>query len=868
MDEATRKAFMDPHVFDGQIVTVQGREFIPRTPINAGMKGAVWSCIGQYGEARAIRFAIPGDYSTRSPHTEFDRVQRLAKCGQFAQLFEVDDDVKITLYGKRRRFVCFVEELVDGAPLANYLSGQTDEVSSSFLLYFVREMCTALGALKRVGLNHDDLHAGNILVVPPVEGALEPSPTIKIIDMGSLRPVGSPAPERAPDGSWIPKTDHRWFVEHITSILNRLPRGNALVRRDRRFVRDCIGILNAMLDDEPGRGLTTPTEIWGQFKAAYSRSAEPMRRSGPALWDPFEYISAEFMADDALLLKVFTPVPWVSRVSGRNPVIVTGPRGCGKSTIFRWMSLRPHLARPYQEDQPLPDIEPFKITGFYISCGLELQNRFEWISTRHLAQKYAAGIQHYLNLLLAREVTLTLLLLSQRQSLAKKYGLSGLQEDEFCGWLFRNLDVKRPLFSGISRFRQAADAIEEEMFDCHSAMRKGELPRANSGVVFLESMTRELVGILPELRDRKITFLLDDYSLHRVSDHVQEVLYPIIWTRADSHIFKISSEKFGVYKSDASGHTSELGREFPEEVDAGTAFLELRGSGVGTDEDEPVNNSPGYRFTRDLLSHRLKAAGYIGTAEQLIGHSKWPAGGLAMALKVGSGKRNDQYHGLECISDLCSGDVATVLLVFRRIFEMGRVVKSTTTQVPAVNQHQAIVTVSRTMLESVRNYHPSGEEMYSTLNAFGNLVGRILRDGDLIGVGDHPPQATQCPRIEVDRAGALSKSLNSRQRDLMHELARRSIFLELDPGRSRRAGVTTLRWQLRRIYLPAFGAALRKNDAIKLSPQNFRFFLDDAEHFCDRVWSRRGRTSRAGPRSYRRRGQEQFRPKLRQVRLG
>ena len=65
--------------------------------------------------------------------------------------------------------------------------------------------------------------------------------------------------------------------------------------------------------------------------------------------------------------------------------------------------------------------------------------------------------------------------------------------------------------------------------------------------------------------------------------------------------------------------------------------------------------------------------------------------------------------------------------------------------------------------------------------------------------------------------------------NLARELIRRGVFIEMDIGRSRHKYVTTLRWHFRRIYMPAFRAGLHKNDAVKITPSAFKWFLQDPQ---------------------------------------
>ena len=84
--------------------------------------------------------------------------------------------------------------------------------------------------------------------------------------------------------------------------------------------------------------------------------------------------------------------------------------------------------------------------------------------------------------------------------------------------------------------------------------------------------------------------------------------------------------------------------------------------------------------------------------------------------------------------------------------------------------------------------------------------------------------------------GTAIQLLPEREQKIARELVRRAIFIEMGDGLSRHGNVTTLRWHLRRIYLPAFGAALAKNDAVKRKPEWLQFFIQDPREACTQVW--------------------------------
>ena len=528
--------------------------------------------------------------------------------------------------------------------------------------------------------------------------------------------------------------------------------------------------------------------------------------------------------------------PWLEKVVSADPCLLTGPRGCGKSTMFRWMSLKAHLA------DPVADLEDFNLAGFYISCATDLQNRFDWIANSDQAKKFDREIIHYFSLLLTREVLNTLNILADHEEQREYWGYGSSQERDIQKFVFSHLKADS-LFrmQGVSILRQTLEAIEREMFNSHSQMIKGISISSTLPATFLGDLSSLLCRLMPRFQKKKIAFLIDDYSSHRLSVPVQHVLNRVIWERRPSHIFKLSSEKYGAELTDPSGASAELAREMVE-IDCGREFLAL-------DDSQKVGS--GYSFAVELLDNRLKKAGYAGTAERLIGRSTWPEGNLARALVNKSpGRHQDHYHGLDCIAAVCSGDVSTLLLIYRRMFEDAGVHKATTTQIPKTSQSRAIRSVSREMLTAIKDYFPKGPDMYSVVSSFGGLVRDILEKGREQKKGDSTVPS-ECPRIEIDQPqGSVYGLLSQDQEVVAKELVRRAIFIDMEPGLSRHGNVTTLRWQLRRVYLPALGASLAKNNAVKGNRDWFQHFLANPELACQMIldkWPKKDAGSGAHP---------------------
>ena len=560
LSDEQRRYLLDPNYLRSSI-DVNGKSYVPEEPINAGYKGVIWRVRDEFGRLRALKLCTYDDYQDHSYLQEMSRASKLEPYHKFA--FFVDAGLTKLNLGSlgEQTFVCFVEEWVNGLTLKSFIHERADLVTASFLLAYVRGMCEALNALNAVGLRHDDLHEGNVMLARPVSGDLPAEWKIKIVDTGSMKPADSRLTK--------PKDDHRNFVEQLVLLWNTVKMRKNITIRDRRFLTEAERLLQSMLDDDPSIALREPAQIIRQFDLAYTRSSssplDQENNSEPK--DPFEFISAEHIADDRLLVSMFArSCPFLEKVDGPDPCLVTGPRGCGKSTIFRWLSLKAHL------HQTVAEIEPFRIAGFYISCSSDLQNKLAWIQTETLAKKFQREIVHYFNLLLAREIVQTLFLITAREDRDSYWGFGIEQEEDVCSFILNSLGPSsRPRVQGVPRLVQVAEAIEAEMFSTHSKMLAGSNISSFMDKAFLGALTTTLVRHVPYFARKRIAFLIDDFSIHRLSEFVQREINQIIWERRPSHVFKLSSEKFGAVLLDNMGSTVEIGREMIE-IDCGREY--------------------------------------------------------------------------------------------------------------------------------------------------------------------------------------------------------------------------------------------------------------------------------------------------------
>ena len=820
MDEGTKALLRSPGALPKEI-EIRGRKYYPKEPKGEGFKGVVWRGKDEYGGEVAIKFTVFADYMEKSYLEETTPARVLGSSDYFARFIDAGV-AEIALPGETNsKFIIFIEQWINGATLASFVKEHF--ITPQFFLCYVRWMCGALGVLAEKQYRHDDLRPENVMIEEPERGDIVQEEKVKIIDTGSVKSAAVPTRKL--------KDDYRWFAEHLLILRNKIWSHKPISLHAARFLKEIDPLLDRMFEEDRGAALWAPSRVCTEFMSAGTRVQTSTFEEPVKLLNPFDYIAAEHIVSEELLVKLFADsCPWFAEISSPNPVLLTGPRGCGKSMAFRRMSLRALL---YKSPE---DIRSSQIVGFYISCSSDLRNRLGWIKTELAARRFRNEIIHYFNLLVSREIVQALGQVAEREDRQSLFGFGKAEETNLHDYLMTQIHVSEPgkrQLQGMNRMQHALELIEQKMDECYRAMRTGVTASDTTDASFLAGISRLLAKSIDYFKRRKVALLIDDFSVHRLPGPVQSILNVVLWDRQGTYISKVSAEKYGATGIDELRATSEVTREL-REFDCGQYYLE-------------ANYAVTRAFANDLLAIRLRLSEYKGTPERLIGDSEYGKGGLGQALRAKShmpGRRNDQYHGMTTIADICSGDVSNLLEVFRRIFEHGRVNIDSIDHVSNHIQHTAIQSVSRDLFELIKDYTPLGPEMYQAVNWFGNLSRRILQEAQLIKHGDSSYDPPQTTRIEMEppATGQPSDELTKNQQDLMDELVRRTIFIEMQPGRSRHQFTTTLRWQLRKIYCPAFGTSIYKNTAIKWRPDQFKLFLIDPKKACeeefDKKWSR------------------------------
>ena len=421
----------------------------------------------------------------------------------------------------------WLEDWVHGTRLRALLTSGKYVFRVTDLDSLIRFFDEALALLEARGLSHNNITDETIVLAQPSAGSHQRLSSWKLVNFA-----------RASKSDNY-RADQLGAVSVMAAAINSLMSG-ALTPSERKHCEHLaariVGADARIRSGEPLRSGDFARMIDEPLNGADQARAAKLRT-------PFEAISAENLKSEALLFSLFSSsLPGLSTALEPSSTLIQGPRGCGKSMLLRWMSLKAKMASP----DPRAALENSQLAGFYVSCVSAFQARMHAFNDPSLGEaRTRRSIVHYLNCLFAVEVVSSL---RRANSLG---AIANLEEDvaqTVYHFLARALGEQSALQSGVDAWRQSEDLVRRALNQVVDALegRSTEWPVATGGL-FLDELTSLLNDRIPYLRERTIAFCLDDYTEKRVPQTVQRVLNSIVLgVRSPNYVFKVSSEYLGV----------------------------------------------------------------------------------------------------------------------------------------------------------------------------------------------------------------------------------------------------------------------------------------------------------------------------------
>jgi serine/threonine protein kinase len=355
----TVKSRLETEMFGKQIAG-----FTIREVLGAGNTAITYGAEDRYGQTWALKLVTHESYGDRPPFREVARFAQAAD-KRFLVFPEETGDWELLEGKKSVQFIWFRSRCVRGKSLESFLHSNLSFSPLTEVRRFIENLAVALDQLKQIGFSHGDLHSRNIMREVVGEGGPVPEVRYVVIDFSEAHPV-----ENAQEGLL---EDLEVFGQHLRSFSDWIHRRDDISREDEKVLKaieHLPGLLNG-LTAETVR-LWNPTEILRTFLEGL-RSAEEAPKK---LRTPFDSLSAENITNDALLAKLcFTDNWWAAELEKPGNVLLVGPRGCGKSMIFRRHRLKTKIAA-----QRIKELKSDAYVGFYLPCESLFYDRISDLS--------------------------------------------------------------------------------------------------------------------------------------------------------------------------------------------------------------------------------------------------------------------------------------------------------------------------------------------------------------------------------------------------------------------------------------------------------------------------------------------------------
>ena len=713
--------------------------------------------------------------------------------------------------------VIFAGDFVNGPSLERYIKDSKESVDLSFISHFLDTMLSLLIELGARGLQHGDLHAGNILVVKS-QYDIEDTVVFKVTDFG-VRNFSSPS--RWPDD----------FIS-IAQILNALL--GFIDRRQcsgpDRFVFDAIRdrfVSRYLVETDPTIDARDPSGLLRQFRglnAEYER-AQDDARGDQQLNTPFDYPNCEQIGDSNLLLQALYSdrLLELDKIKAHSNVVLTGPRGCGKTTVFRALSLRYLIST--QMDAP----EIVDYVGVYYRCD---DLYFAFPRYTEISEAATDIPMHFLI------VTLLSLLFRDLERWAQRYVYVKREWDQriaaLVGRLWHIFDWNPPTGPNALHLASLTRKLDQERRRSEKTYRFARRPEQNLDGFFgpgvMVRVCRELRSTFSFLKDRSFHFYIDDYSSPKISRELQVNLNRLVMHRNADVFFKVSTESpVSFERRDIDGKKFVEAREF-DFINLGVRYI------TGDWHQTMV-------FIGDLFIRRFRAVvSYpVSSLRDLLGSCPRNDNARArVARKEAAVAERESYlrlYGEEVISLMCSGDIHHMIrLVARMVDDFGgrEELSSHGGPIAPASQDQSIRKEAGAVMESIRTVPEVGPQLANVVAAFGKVAQSYLLHRTSVNKSAAP--AHQASKIEPYEALRLSPDAEK----ILSELLRYSVFIEDPKGKSRRGNVVP-RLFLRRSLIPHFSLTFSQRDSIELENEDIELLLTQPIEFEAKHRIRSGR---------------------------
>ena len=488
---------------------------------------------------------------------EAERAAKLRDVLQVATVFDIGK-ASVELDGQQTSLNFIVWEYVEGQTLASIFKKERS-IPTTLILELAEEICMAIKGMQEIGVEHGDLHANNIILIPPKNWSPDRRHRLKIVDFGLAKSFRG--------GKYA--SDMDLLASHLKSCWNLNQKySGELVAKDKKFQQILTDLISQLTDPDLERRLNDPLDVIERIYHIMEEYDEGSNLKKTQLEHPFEYLSVEEMPENSDLIQdLYTDnVPWLQEIEGYGTTVISGPRGSGKSMILKNMRL---LTKIRSQELMNRSANKIKYLGFYVHCQNNLYFPFAGLEVQ-FDEKTCNKFTHYLNLLFTAEVLESLIVLEQSKILIFSKKSKNILAKFLYEKIFQNDEILFLSFKNL--FIQCKSLIEKEILFSQKKILKKELISKQTSISYIQNLLEILDNMSDFFRNKPVYLLLDDYSQPKIEYNLQRSINRIIGFRNSRFCFKITSEKFGFVQKDQDGKILQQDREFSY-VDLGARYI-------------------------------------------------------------------------------------------------------------------------------------------------------------------------------------------------------------------------------------------------------------------------------------------------------
>jgi serine/threonine protein kinase len=546
-----------------------------------------------------------------------------------------------------------VLDYLPGDPLRSILENDQG-ISSLKIAQIAIDLFRILAVLRNKQKNHNDLHPDNIIVEKLSHddrraGEIDERIRVVAIDIGSLTSENKAgdSPDRQGDIHWVAN----YLIELSEKLLKKPDNISDLNYRLASLLEDRAKLLFPAAEYQRSPNFD---EIIESIKNCFNQQVFPWE-------EPLKLLNFNDTYNAQTLDPWFIPSllvdphdQWLSKISGRGPLVITGMRGCGKTMMLRSLQFhaRAATAKLIYKNKPGDQIKKISEEGFvgvYVSCN-KLLDEIGKASSEPLHQPFSR--------LFIRFGIEAIKALRHLRSIDE----SKVRSDYFQMFIetFRNHLSNHEMLQDIHSEIQ----LEQQLLRMIYSLNRGEnrfIIQANPGNAF-PALAKTIRDSSPIWSNQYVLFLLDDVSTRYLDeDNIRNLLSSLIF-QSEECAFKITSEV----------QTIELVLFSPGKVEKAKKGRDFETFDLGAAVNQKIRNKGGRQFVADILNRRAK-----GNAKhpdknpiELIGDSTLDSIAKSIVSRGDDkSKKKRIYHGLSALAGVCVGDIGDIINLYDMIIK-------------------------------------------------------------------------------------------------------------------------------------------------------------------------------------------------------